>query len=77
MCHSTGVGGLNVRASSIAGYAIYGRACLFQDTGKVFFRLLRSELVSKYRNPLSSDAFSGFGACKRCLSLGSKLCHIT
>ena len=39
---------------------------LFVDLGKIFFRLLRPELVAQNKKPLSSDSFSGFGSCKTC-----------
>jgi hypothetical protein len=65
---------INHRASSIADCEIRGPAVLFQDTGKIFFCLARSELVASSPEPLSSDAFSGFGACKKCTSVSPHDC---
>jgi hypothetical protein len=56
-------GELNPIASALAGFKVKGAAYLIYGSERRFlFYLLRPELVSQYKSPLSPDAFSGFGA---------------
>ena len=57
---------VNVRASQLATTTIRGPAIILRDVGRIFFQLLRPELIRNSPVPLSSDAFSGFGSCQKC-----------
>ena len=61
--------GANSRVAQHCGMDITGPAVLVQDVGTVFFRLFRPEILSQSALALSSDVFTGFGACGDCTSL--------
>lgn len=54
---------LNVKVSMLVGVEVYGDALIIPmgHKGKFLYNLLRSEFLSSWKIPLSSDAFSGFG----------------
>lgn len=61
---------LNAAVSALVGFEVRGNAILTLNHGQIFYRFLRPNAVASAGGPaLSSDAFSAFGCCQRCLPL--------
>jgi hypothetical protein len=61
---------LNVAVTAMAGFEVRGNAILTLNHGQIFYRFLRPNAVASAGRPaLSSDAFSAFGCCQRCIPL--------
>jgi Clustered mitochondria/Translation initiation factor eIF3 subunit 135 len=58
----SGVGPVNARASQLVRQRVCGHALLLhRPQGGHLYQMLRPEFVKRFRTPLSSDAFTGFG----------------